>query len=531
MPTEREYIVTLRDKSDATDFITQMTDASFSSAEISNRPVIVVNERPFSDRNTHYALTDDEANALRNDPRVLAVELLPTERGFEKVLLGKNSAQFFQRDNVGISATMRNWGLYRHTKVNTGYSGIQITADYTYSKNGNGVDLVVVDSGIIPGHPEWSTNFDGTGPSRLQEINWHSVTGVPGSEAPIGGYYQDTYGHGSHCASLAAGSQHGFAKGANIYSLRIFSGYIGSEYYGEIDSNVVFDIVKAFHLQKPISVNGYRRPTVCTNSWGWRMTYPTSTPMTTTWRGTTYTHVGRNSTYGQVTVNHGVRITSVDADVVDCINAGVIMVGAAGNGRHKIDVPGGIDWNNSYNSYGGFGVNYHQGSSPTAPIGSSSINGSVLQPSMICVGALDNTPTEQKAIFSDTGPGVDIYAAGVMNIGAYANKAYYTNAVADSRNSGFYLNKISGTSMAAPNVAGVACLMAEMRPEYNNSQIRNWLINLSNKDTLVQGTSMAYSNNRHLQGGQRRVLKWPYNKEQPFVSSGISIRGGAEIIL
>ena len=514
MSTEREYIVTLHNAGDATDFIEQMIGSS-SVGEIPARSVTVVNERPFSSRNTHYALTDAEAEQLRNDPRVLAVEMLPEERGFEKILFGKSGSQNFHRDQVTINNTMRNWGLYRHTKLSGGYSGTQVTADYTYSQNGSGVDLLVVDSGIIEGHPEWSSTYDGTGPTRLIDFNWASL-GVPGtpSSGSIGGYLGDSDGHGSNCASLAAGSQNGFAKGANIYSLRIFSGSTnGGPFLGEIDNSIVYDIVKAFHLAKIAA--GNTRPTVCTNSWGYRTTYPFST-MTTRWRGTDYTHGGRNTTYGQVNTYHGVRIPSLDADVSDTIDAGVIMLGAAGNYYHKIDVPGGLDWNNYYST----STYYHRGSSPTGPIAGGS--------SMICVGALDNTDVEQKIGFSETGPGVDIYSAGVMTMGAYSNNVYYTPAVQDSRGSGYYLNKLSGTSMATPNVAGVACLMAGMRPNYSHQQIKDWLLELSDKETMTEGTA-DYTNQRHLQGGLQRVLKWPYVRENPFSASNLVPANGAKI--
>jgi len=512
MSTEREYIVTLRDKNDATDFITQMTESSSTPETIPDRSVTIVNERLFSDRNTHYALTDAEAEQLRQDSRVLAVELLPEERGFEKVNLGKQGGQNFHRDEVTINNTMRNWGLYRHTQVSAGYVGSQITGDYTYSQDGTGVDLVVVDSGIFPGHPEWSSTYDGTGPSRLQQIDWHAVTGVPGSQAPAGGYYMDLDGHGSNCASLAAGSQNGFAKGANIYSIRIFGGYVNGVYYGEISDAIVFDIVKAFHLQKPVNAKGYRRPTVCTNSWGWRSIYPSGS-ITTNWRGTSYVHSGRNSTYGQVSSYHGVRIPSLDADVQDCVDAGVICLGAAGNYYHKIDSVGGVDYDNYYDA----SVHYHRGSSPAAQ-----------DAGMIVVGALDNTNTEQKATFSETGPGVDIYGAGVMTMAAYSNDSYHTPAVQDARASGFYLNKLSGTSMATPNVAGIACLMAGMRPKYTTANIKQWLIELSDKNTMTEGTN-TYTNTRHLQGGSQRVVKWPYKAERPFEATNLVPANGAKL--
>jgi hypothetical protein len=508
MSTEREYIVTLRDKNDATDFITQMTDSSAANPTIPARSVTVVDERPFSDRNTHYALTDAEAEQLRNDPRVLAVAQPPQELGYEKVLHKIQPAQNFHRDSVTINNTMRNWGLYRHSQLNAGYVGDQVTGDYTYNQDGSGVDLILIDSGIFGGHPEWSTTYDGTGPTRLVDFNWASL-GVPGTptSGSIGGYIGDSDGHGSNCASLAAGSHNGMAKGTALYSIRIFGG--GA--LGAISDTICFDIVKAFHLAKVAA--GNKRPTVCTNSWGWRSNYPSS--CTTFYRGTTYTHTGRNSTYGQVNSLFGIRITALDADVSDCIDTGVIMLGAAGNYYHKIDSPGGLDWDNTVN-----GDYYHRGSSPTGP--------NAVGSSMICVGALDQTSTEQKTTFSETGPGVSIYAAGAMTMGAYSNSAYYTNAVTDSRNASYYLNKLSGTSMATPITAGVACLMADMRPNYTNSQIRDWLIELSDKSTMTEGTA-GYTNQRHLQGGLQRVLNWPYNSANPFTTNNLVPTNGAKI--
>ena len=111
---------------------------------------------------------------------------------------------------------------------------------------------------------------------------------------------------------------------------------------------------------------------------------------------------------------------------------------------------------------------------------------------------------------------------------AYANKAYQTSAVPDARNSAYYINKLSGTSMATPNVAGVACLMAGMRPGYNNQQIRDWLLELSDKNTMTEGTA-GYTNQRHLQGGLQRVLKWPYTSENPFSVNNLVPKNGAKL--
>ena len=491
MANEREYIVTLRDKDDATDFLTQMTATSAAVPTVPDRAVTVVDELPHSLRNTHYALTDEEAETLRNDPRVLAVELTPTERGFSKIHHAITSNQIFQRDNTSINNTMRNWGLARHSS-HTNFSGNVLLEDYNYSFDGTGVDIVFIDSGIFPGHPEWSSTYDGTGPSRLQQVNWYDLTGIEGSQAPAGGYYMDVEGHGSNCASLAAGSQHGFAKGAHIYSIRIFDGIVGGTYYGAISDTVAFDMVRVFHENKPV-VNGIKRPTICSNSWGYGIGYPTGS-FTTTYRGVAHTQIGRNASYGQVYPNHGVRVPSVDAAVQDCVNAGVIMVGAAGNDYHKSDVSTGTDFNNKWNDGAGSGdIYYHQGGSPcNADAG------------MIVVGALDATSTEQKATFSTTGPGVDIYAAGVMTMGAWSNTSYVLSAVPDSRNPLFYLNKLSGSSMATPQVAGMLAVMAQVRPKYTPAQLKSWLMELSDKSTMTEGGN-SYTNYRSLQGGVQRV--------------------------
>ena len=77
--SEKEYIVSLNKGVDYAQFNQEMI-ASTGAGDIPNRTVDVANARPLSERNTHYALTDDEAVALRNDSRVLDVQLRPDQR-------------------------------------------------------------------------------------------------------------------------------------------------------------------------------------------------------------------------------------------------------------------------------------------------------------------------------------------------------------------------------------------------------------------------------------------------------------------
>jgi subtilisin family serine protease len=230
----------------------------------------------------------------------------------------------------------------------------------------------------------------------------------------------------------------------------------------------------------------------------------------TVYRGTQYNITSANTAYGQVYFYHPYIVNYLNTSVENCSAAGVICVGAAGNYRHKIDVPGGPDYNNYYRYAGFEDVYYHRGSSPTCA------------PSMINVGAIDSImtspPIERKASFSETGPRVDIYAPGVMIMGAYANKPYQTYAVPDPRNSAYYLNKISGTSQATPQVTGLLACVLQARPRMNASQAKAFLTEYSVKNVLDQnaGAGTGYSNLFYLQGGNNRYLY------QPFKSS---IRG------
>ena len=77
--SEKEYVVTLNKGVDYAQFNQEMI-ASTGSGDIPNRTVDVANARHLSTRNTHYALTEAEAVALRNDARVTDVQLRPEDR-------------------------------------------------------------------------------------------------------------------------------------------------------------------------------------------------------------------------------------------------------------------------------------------------------------------------------------------------------------------------------------------------------------------------------------------------------------------
>ena len=495
---QREHIITVNDPIVwDTGLWNELTTDGLGDNFIPSRGLEVVNERPFNARCAHFNLTDEEAAQIRQDPRVAFVELkADLQDDVEKGFVGVRTATYDKSNST--TATMKNWGLLRCINTTNPFaSATGITGNYTYNLDGSGVDIVVIDSGVEAGHPEFAVNADGTGGSRVVDFNWATL-GVPGtpSSASIGGYLGDSDGHGSNCASIAAGNTCGWASGAAIYSIRIFGGTgirTGAS-LGVIESNICFDLVRAFHLQKIAA--GNTRPTICTNSWGYRSGYGSMTY--TVWRGTQYNITSRNSTYGQVNSLHPYVVNYLDASVDNASDAGVIMVGAAGNYLHKADVSGGIDYNNYYLYSGVEQVYYHRGSSPTRAS------------SMINVGAIDNTTTERKVYFSETGPRVDVYAPGTMIMGAYANRSYQTPAVADPRASGYYLNKISGTSQATPQVTGMLACALQVRPTMTPAEAKQFVIDHSLPSVLQEGSDTSYTSTTYLQGGNNRYLKMPF---------------------
>jgi subtilisin family serine protease len=492
----REYIITVKDPAVwDTGLWNELTVDGLGDNFIPSRSVEVLNERPFNEFMAHFNLTDEEAAEIRQDDRIAFVELqADLHPEVKKEHFGTRATATYDKSGA-TTATMKNWGLLRSCRpTNPFATSLAVSADFTYNLDGTGVDIIVIDSGVNPGHPEFAVSPDGTGGSRVVDFNWASL-GVPGTAtaASIGGYLGDADGHGSHCAGIAAGNTQGWAPGAAIYSLRIFGGnnIMGTGYLGAINSDIAFDIVKQFHLAKRAA--GNLRPTICTNSWGYRSTY--SGMSSTVYRGVSYPGYSPNSARGQISYLHPYVVNYLDVSATSCSNAGVILVGAAGNYLHKIDVPGGLDYDNYYLGYGSV-TYYHRGSSPTRADG------------FISVGSIDNSSVEQKAYYSETGPRVDVYSAGTSIMSALSLN--YSSTVADPRNSTYRLGKISGTSMACPQVTGVLATVLQARPNMTPTEAKQFIIDSSVKAALVEGSSTAYTSTTYLQSGNNRILQTPF---------------------
>jgi subtilisin family serine protease len=514
----REYNVILKKDVDYDGFWNDIeSDTDGGKLYIPNRRVEFTNERPTSLRQCWYLLTDEEAEQLKLDDRVLGVEIPPEHR--TDIQIGHRAIQTGDfTKTTSDSGTYINWGLIRcNSTANVYASGTTTTLNYNYTLTGDGVDVVIQDSGLQVDHPEFQ---DENGVTRVEQINWSTASGV--SFTQNANHYRDFDGHGTHCAGIAAGKTYGWAKKARIYSQKL-DGLEGSGDSGTgISITYAFDAIKGWHNNKSLNfTTGVKRPTVVNMSWGYYTSFASLTEIN--YRGTSYTgtsidtNTERINNFGLMSAASSisnVRIASVDTDIQEMIDAGIIVCIAAGNRSHKIDVVSGTDYNNYYNDGSG-ATYYHRGSSP-------------YDDEAFIVGNIDSTAynasNDQKSTSSETGPGVTIYAPGTDIMSAtsttnrFSGQSYYLN-------SSYRQCNISGTSMASPQVAGVCALFLEANPRLTPAQLKSAI--LANAGTAIYDTGVNndWTNYRSLKGGSLKVLYNKFNSEKTFSATNISFSG------
>lgn len=504
----REYIVCLKKGTDYDQFWQEMETSTRSISSVPNRPVDIVNERPLSQRSCHYALSDEEADQLRSDPRVITVEIPPKERDdIEIDHFASQSGTWLKSSTVNPSdPSAVNWGLFRLNSITDNTSQSQGQATYNYPLDGTGVDVVIQDGGITPDHPELA---DANGVSRVEKINWYTASGVPGIQPADNLFYADRDGHGTMCAGIVAGRTYGRARNARIYSQTV-DGLNASGTDGMPVSDL-FDTIKGWHLNKPIDpTTGYRRPTVVNMSWGYVSTFTGITGGE--YRGVAWTGTTKRADYGMIgnSINrYGTRVLSVDSDVEELSEAGVILVGAAGNYQQKIDLGIGDDYDNYFINNGVNIRHYMRGSSPTAA------------PGVINVGAVGtNSAPEQRATYSDAGPRVDVWAPGSGIISSMSNPNRF-GATTFQPGTQYLIGALDGTSFASPNVAGVVAQLLQVHPSASFSQMIDLLFRLSAKNVLFStGSTTDYSDTASLLGAANRYCYMPYNTATSFQVQG-----------
>jgi subtilisin family serine protease len=521
----KEYIVSLNKGVDYDSFWNEIENESDSDGFIPSRRVEILNNRDGSLRSCHYSLSDEEAEKLKQDERIYSVEIPPWQRDDVQIIKKlKQEGNFSKTDSD--TGDYVNWGLHRVKSTTNNYDGTNSEDNfYNFVLDGTGVDVVIQDSGIEVYHPEFK---DQNGNTRVQLINWYTESGLPGSQNA--NHYRDYDGHGTHVAGIVAGGTYGWAKNARIYSVKVN----GLEGAGDTNTGIsiadCFDVIKLWHRNKPIDPNtGFKRPTIVNMSWGYSLTYSSLTQVV--YRGTTYTDSStltdanyRFSNYGMAPLTSGAnyvtnfRSGAADVDIQELIDEGVHVVVAAGNNYHKIDTPGNPDYNNSFRT-GGVDYTYHRGSSP-------------YDDEAFKVGNIDSSTysanLDQKAVSSETGPGVDIWAPGGNVMSACSNTNGFS-AVSYFKDSGFKQVNISGTSMAAPQVCGLVALYLQLNPGATPANVKKWAIDNASSNLAIYNTGLDndYTNLRSLMGGNNRFLYNTFNLDKDCsVSGNFQIRDG-----
>jgi hypothetical protein len=208
-----------------------------------------------------------------------------------------------------------------------------------------------------------------------------------------------------------------------------------------------------------------------------------------------------------------------EQDIIDLINAGVIVVGSAGNNSSSIHYPtiSTAETADPYNNYvevSAYPNNpyYYNRGSTAASQGA------------ICVGAIGGTfVDDRKAGYSNCGPRVDLYAPGSFIISSINSSQGTT--VGDIRNATYRLTKYSGTSMSSPQVTGILACAAEQWSSIDQAGALAYLKQHA-KQNQVYDTQGPPSDVYSLQGSPNRYLY--YYKDRPEIGqTGPEINRGA----
>jgi len=514
----KEYIVILNDRDDLDDFYDDM-ETPGGSLYIPQRAVDLAYRRPMS-RSTHYWLTDEEADQIRQDPRVMEVHQTYQDLGARVTPLDTQTSSNWNKSGTN-NANDVNWFLLRgyeriNGRSNWGSDGtLSQTGTVTLTNIGRNVDVVIFDGHLVAGHPEFAVNPDGTGGSRVVQFNWFQynpqVRGISS-----GTYVYDFIGntadinHGNNVGAIAAGSTCGWARGANIYNYWAYSGSANSYANYLYD---VFNYIRVWHNAKTINpATNVKNPTIVNMSVGLSTSVDLTGATQIIYQGVTYNKPGGGWTstdranFGLVAgaspvAQFYIRDGSIEQDLFDCYRDGIILCGAAGNLYMYNDRIGGTNYDNRIIASGTY--YYARGNAFAA--GTGTIN----------VSAIDATVVEQKVNFSNAGPRTDIFSAGTNIMGAY-----YSGGVTDPRNVSYQKGKMSGTSQATPQVTGLLACALETYPNLKPDEALNYIQTYGGQNQLTGGGAFSttygstdYLSYNKLYGGPNYYAA--YKQERP----------------
>jgi len=520
---DKEYVVTLHRKEDLEQFYNEM--------QLTNFPLVM--KRPMS-RNTHYMMTEEQAEQLRQDSRVWDVKAADSFQIRRQTLSNEPytiSGQFWKdSSSVGssINGNLLQWGQLhcasevsgKRRKFNwgdgTGTEYITDTVDVF--NDGRHVDVVIVDDPVSYDSAEWLS--PSTGSSRFVQYQWFNELNTlvnsiddDNQTEPTGTITYGTNGstsqfHGIHVTGTACGQHYGWAREANIYNMAVTDTWPSGQ---QVPALLIFDYLRAFHQNKGINPDtGKRNPTITNHSYGGIIPMPNDNlqfgDLTSVYyQGVTYSagNPGPSGwSQGGVTNDFGVRFgvdvypswsAAVNADVIDAIDDGVVIIGAAGNDNLLFETVNGPNWNN-YLTVNGVGSFYYmRGGWPNSP-DSGSIN----------VGALSDHSQFRRSTYTNYGPAIDVFAPGDAILSSFGNSGGFQDGKYGGAN---FFYPISGTSMASPQVTGVAACLATGKERFTQEDFIGYLQNHSVLDDMTFDVAGGgYNDSSSQQGSPNKYL-------------------------
>ena len=374
--------------------------------------------------------------------------------------------------------------------------------------------------------------------SRFVQYDWHQLTPYVRDVLHWSPQLNDTYtyanhaelkavspqdlsapgaSHGLHVATTAAGLRNGWAKEANVYSITLPFSDPRPSNQSTIGFADFFFYLRAFHLTKPINPEtGRKNPTIVNCSWGysnyslkrkeWKwvtsivhdgVTYSSSNPFPNGWNTDSFFW---ETGYG---LTHAVQSWTNQRQgfIDDCIEDGIIIVGAAGNDNQATVNDDKNSWDDHINFTDNNGYTekffYRKNQWNHA----------------ITVGALGVSRHRTKAMFSNFGSSIDVFAPGecilasvarTLTPGGFPGATYLAdnNYGKDSEGNAYSLYQMSGTSMAAPQVTGVIACHAgsTTKHRYTISDAKNYLNQTSNFNGINSYIDYYYNPMTHSNG-------------------------------
>ena len=377
-----------------------------------------------------------------------------------------------------------------------------------------------------------------------------------------------TSSHGTGCAGLSAGRNFGLAFESNIWTISIFAP-------ANISTEASYDAIKILHQHKPVNtVTGVKNPTVVNGSWGYYAGFNSNTQVYYSFKGSEGNFTGySSSSTGVQALAYGLdsgtvynkqfatssRSNSIETAGDEMSAAGVIFVTSGGNDNQRLgigsDDPHINDYLTTLNSadtrsgipqYSGGGTcpSGHRNWIHPSNVGFDPVRD--IHPA-ICVGAMEEYIgtigggadfKEQKASYSNNGPGIDVWAPADETLSAGMRAANGDQLSSDTNypryNSNFVDMYFNGTSAASPVVAGLVALYLESQPTATSSDVLNYIKTQGSKvlggtewsdpypdDTDADYWRQSYNN----RGALNRVLFDPTASDTRPVISGVNISG------